>query len=802
MIINSQVAKQQKIVDDVSAVKSRQQSDAAATQENQPTQQLNKEATTNGNPKSASKEPPRRPEPKLSVVLPANQRTLVTPTIVTTSDIGGPITPTSQLFSSLVQLNGQDAVGLFTGLPSCTPTSADSLAAANSLKGINPFFWGVSTFSNGASPAENAAAQNNTAHPSSADAEKLVRASNGSATNGDRNDEEAAKQAADRCQLTKLSFDRLQAAVFSPLQFFLSPEQLRFGLQNQHPLQVSVGESPGVQNGSLADHERATNYARMPADENQHNQQQVRQDQARFATHELPNQVVAHQQNNPPATSNPLSSSVPCSAASMFTIPVSASTNGAHCAQQSAFLSHQRATQNGSQHCCTPVCNPAEQNSHLGNNNHSKQLISPSSNMSTYQLIAAQQNQLQVARNGIINQGQLVHQQTTAPHSATNQSLLNHQPPTTTTCSMPDPSIAQARLQQTNGHAGNGASLASVCPASHELGAQQPEPPVAHHNRDQCHNQLQQHQNSLLVINGNSNNGKNCNLQQIDPKFAEFNQTRQQPIAVHYDSSGQPVGIYNPHLHQLYLTQNHQSGYNIQQQQPVSYHEVALKPTHIHHNQYIPYQHSQTNGASSTIITNAISKPQNESDLQKSGQNSQMPKESMSSSNSLSCSLSQSPNRYDPSSGNNSSARSSVNPDVDVTVAAVPIGNQDPRDSVQTNAQNTSAKKSPSRSKKQTVIHSKEPDSSNEQVVVKKKSKGGRKKKQVTHEELVARKNRSKERNRVAAKRCRQKRKQFLDELCGRIDNLNELSKRLEKENTMLKNELELWKQRHKSCDV
>lgn len=108
-----------------------------------------------------------RQEAKLSVVIPPAQKSLVTPTIIT-SEFGNnefnlianctnQPTPT-QLFNSLVQLNTGQEVGLFTGLPSCTPTSADALVTPN---GINPFFWNVS---NGVSeqahpPLENAEPQ-------------------------------------------------------------------------------------------------------------------------------------------------------------------------------------------------------------------------------------------------------------------------------------------------------------------------------------------------------------------------------------------------------------------------------------------------------------------------------------------------------------------------------------------------------------------------------------------------------------------------------------------------------------------
>lgn len=90
----------------------------------------------------------------------------------------------------------------------------------------------------------------------------------------------------------------------------------------------------------------------------------------------------------------------------------------------------------------------------------------------------------------------------------------------------------------------------------------------------------------------------------------------------------------------------------------------------------------------------------------------------------------------------------------------------------------------------------------NSAETIRKKSRGGRKKKQITHEELVARKNRCKERNRVAAKRCRQKRKQFLDDLHNRIDGLNESNRKLQRDNTNLKMELELLRKHHKFCKL
>lgn len=88
------------------------------------------------------------------------------------------------------------------------------------------------------------------------------------------------------------------------------------------------------------------------------------------------------------------------------------------------------------------------------------------------------------------------------------------------------------------------------------------------------------------------------------------------------------------------------------------------------------------------------------------------------------------------------------------------------------------------------------------EAVVKKKSKGGRKKKLISQEEMIARKNRSKERNRVAAKRCRQKRKQFLDTLRDRIESLNDMNNKLQKENSILKSQLELIKRHHDACRI
>lgn len=71
------------------------------------------------------------------------------------------------------------------------------------------------------------------------------------------------------------------------------------------------------------------------------------------------------------------------------------------------------------------------------------------------------------------------------------------------------------------------------------------------------------------------------------------------------------------------------------------------------------------------------------------------------------------------------------------------------------------------------------------EVTIKKRS-GGRRRRNVTCEELQARKNRSKERNRVAAKRCRQKRKVFIDELRKKTDNLDQLNQRLQVSNVGL----------------
>ncbi|KAG9510948.1 Cyclic AMP-responsive element-binding protein 5 [Fragariocoptes setiger] len=70
----------------------------------------------------------------------------------------------------------------------------------------------------------------------------------------------------------------------------------------------------------------------------------------------------------------------------------------------------------------------------------------------------------------------------------------------------------------------------------------------------------------------------------------------------------------------------------------------------------------------------------------------------------------------------------------------------------------------------------------------------GRRKRQVSSEELAARKNRSKERNRVAAKRCRQKRKLMMDDLKRQIRDIELRYRLLENENIELKRELEVHK--------
>lgn len=758
--------------------------------------------------------PSKRAEPKLSVVLPTSQKSLVTPTIVTTSDLGAPITPTSHLFSSLVQINGQDAVGLFTGLPSCTPTSADSLAATSSLTGINPFFWGVPAFAN-----DNALNSSPTAQKECANGDAHGKGSaqvGSSEPPGQRGDQQASadKQKADRCQLSKLSFDQLQAAsaiLHSPLSFFLSPERIRFGLQNQHPLQVN-----GAQNGSLPEHAPSgqASFARSPVDP--HHQQQVR-----FAAQELTNQVVAHQQSclsgsaTTPSKSSELANPAQTTSNQQNVFINCPTQPNTYLQQQQQQNQNQRAPHNHGYN--VQINSSVEQNSHqqISNsnnnisNNHSKQLINslPHSNIATYQQFAAQQSQIQAVRNGIINQGvpgQLVYhhyappapmpinsQSSILPNQPTTLSVSNyHTPNQTHTVLLTEPRQAQAGDLADIGSAYSG----TVCAISHEASEQHPqlEPPAAHHNRDQYQNQLHSHQQNVELASAN-------------------NRTTCQPasLTVHYEN-GQPIGLYNPHLRQLYLTQHHQHNYNVQhqhqlhqqqQQQPLSYQETTLKPNHINQHQVLPYQQSPTTTTKSqcdetpSVIQRVTAKPSNDT----------LPvnKESISSSSSHSCSVSHSPDPPDQSD-KNKPAQSGENSGAHSAATTVPFANRNSLNrETPTNDQNNCSKKHLSKSKKQSEIHKKDTDNyDGPEVPVKKKSKGGRKKKQVTHEELMARKNRSKERNRVAAKRCRQKRKQFLDELCGRIDNLNELSKRLQKENTTLKNELELWKQRHKSCDV
>lgn len=216
-----------------------------------------------------------RPEGKLSVVIPTAQKTLVTPTIITTSDLA-PIGACSsghlamscgatmaasanatpiQLFNSLVQLNGQD-VSLFTGLPSCTPTSADGLAAT----GINPFFYGVTAFNQNNCTAnvpnnqhnftselqssivqeQHIVASSNDHQPVSVDSSKNEQIDNNNnmdtcsqvehqqQQNSNQQNIMTSANKEPKRQLSKLSLDHLQAAnamMLSPLLYSLSPEQ-------------------------------------------------------------------------------------------------------------------------------------------------------------------------------------------------------------------------------------------------------------------------------------------------------------------------------------------------------------------------------------------------------------------------------------------------------------------------------------------------------------------------------------------------------------------------------------------------
>lgn len=693
---------------------------------------------------------------KLSVVLPQSQKSLKTPTIITsansaTATAAAALTP-SHLFSSFVQLNGHE-VSLFTGVPGCTPTSADCLAASSNLSNINPFFCGVSSFdsTNGHTTANHNQQQQNGAQESSENSKTAAHSDDQQNSYAGQQQQAASER---RHQLSKLSLDQLQAAnamILSPLTFLLSPEQeswLRFaGFQHQH------------QHHPLAEcNQQIRSTDPLP---NCNNHKQQAQD---LTNHHLGNQQRRQQHISPLSAKDSSQIKPPATQ----TQPVT-----------SSLTESQKFS----------VANPNDQIAAYPRPN---QVAAASA---TSYLPRRQQN-------GYV-----------APESGHNQ-----QPPASL------PSLYQGDMRQ------NGTCLPPM------VYANTPGDAGAQHSRQHLHVQDQHHpqqQMAVLVMRNapQQSEARFVELQHSAPS-AHITQSHYHPLGGHHHHHQQTIGLYNPHLHQqLYIAsqqqQHHhqQDIYNLHNQPQHSSADGLTLPTN--HQTFtdlrpaLPGQQQQpapnnsptkyvNDNRTCTVLISEPSETATKIDDCDNGYaslaNQQVHGLSSSSKESISNSSSSCNSSLDVSPTRHSCPELSADSRDTIDVTTTP---SKPRDLA---VSSTDLNQSSNLQRQSTVVLNPKPkppasperpsntisSASCTQEPVKKKSKGGRKKKIISHEELITRKNRSKERNRVAAKRCRQKRKQFLDELRGRIDDLNELNAKLQKENTMLKGELETLKKHHR----
>lgn len=640
----------------------------------------------------------RQLEPKLSVVLPSNHKSLATPTIIT-SDHGQFVqatgitnhTPTpTHLLSSLIQLNGQEGMGLFTGLQSCTPTSAEGLVTTN---GINPFFWNVAPVSS----AEQIVASDQLTTDERREELSCRQAASGQMSS------QAKERRKQQQQLSKLALDHIQSTnpmLLSPL-LFLSPEQesfLRFAQQQQqHPLAGKTAHDHLVETEQQKVYNQAARQALTVGEVNstlafqqqqQQQQQEQRQQQFQLAqdlTAQNSNQTLAYHQISQQHHLNNHQSHLAGNAASL------AQNNHYYHAQ----LNNQQQQQQ-------------------------KQLISP---QQTYSHQPQQHQQTQTLFRPTTESHQVLY--------ASKQVDLNNNPNSV-------------------------------------------QPPAAHH-------QL---------------NGSTPGEQRLIELHHHHHHQQQQPLGC------SPIQDPSQIQQQLFYAQQQQ------QQHQVGYQQLGQQDTHRRYilcNQQVraplrpeapePSQYSsqQASFLNSSVSTSSCSS------LKDDVLSSSSPHIRQGQSNQ-----SLKANPIDEQTG--IAHEQVASPSSTATLKSVA---QSPADLLaddisqatiidpanQAKAKQTNGKKEPNRS-----ISNSTSATNIEGVIVKKKSKGGRKKKLISDEEMIVRKNRSKERNRVAAKRCRQKRKQFLDELRAKIDNLNDLNRKLQKENTQIRNELELLKHHHKNA--
>lgn len=710
---------------------------------------------------------------KLSVVLPQKLdpklASLATPTIVCSND-QGPVPMTSQLWGSLVQLNGGSDVGRFTGLPSCTPTSADCIVT-------NPFFWGVTS----AHPCSG----NGDMHPkhivdpnghgdiidtsgsvggggcivgngghigghesrrSLSTSSRETTISSNESTHGhyvsDQNHQNYNHSNHDHHhyrrnqELTRLSLDQIQAAaqnqvtLLSPFLSIplLSPEQEAWlRLTTQHPLATSAEQ-----------HQQMLNSYH-------HNRQQQISHQAGHTQQQHYHQNIAQQpiQYNPPSQPNH------------------------HNHHQHIAHPHNQHQYTRNAHSTAPQDLTKQQHQQQYNHYQLSRNQASNSNLSGFNAV---HNGQQFAR-----QQQLVQQTISSPQ------YLN------------------------STHTNNNHRQAMNASATHEVYNQQQVNAARDSAQVKSISMVPQASSSLAT------NAPEKSVPVLTVTTATSDEIPLPPIA-HRIQVQQPKTV--PPLPVASTITS-----NTPVAQPLSNPDASIKPADDkltitpHDGDITACQHDlaimESNSALNSSICDAGKAPQIEIHS-----NSVSNESSCSQSSTGACSVSSNSSRNSGSS--NSSCGSSP-------LEEQPSKNKSEYKRSLTKSKSNRAQPSdsinhatkPKKRKKQKVasgIENKEVSQIDTTGLItinglppqpsKKKSKGGRKKKLITHEEFVQRKNRSKERNRVAAKRCRQKRKQLLDELHDQKEELIKINVTLEEENAVLKRELATLISHHSICDI
>lgn len=728
----------------------------------------------------------RRDQTKLRVVLPANQKTLVTPTILP-GDSASCATPT-QLLSSLVHLNGH-----FTGLPSCTPSSADGLPPTSSLTSMNPFFWGVSAFDEPQKPAT------------------------GESEASQRRRQQQAPNKPDGLQF-----------IFSPLSFLLSPDDESWRRLQQQPAK-----------GAASQQQSPTSTADLPSAANCSQSDGRHQDTPTTAQDlSSPQQQVAHSQRSGGQQQAADVASAKRASTSSLDEPTSRLHNQSQMSLQMPMSGSERLAPSSQTAVNLDSHHLVVSSSHLqllGSPNQTHNIAqTPVCDLSNpMPLVGSSQQGPPIAHHNLFANGPptaaLLHQQ---PINSGQFQMLNQE--------------SGGDYQQHQHHEPHMGSIVGdprlarqtvLCPSARPSG-------VSPTIRVQAPLNYQQATTFALHYD----TGQPIGI--YDQHLRQLYLVQQQHQQHQHQQQHQHFLYQAPQMaanHQAALTAHHHlagakqvSEHQMQMQFQQSIINTASQPQQIHQDRNAatlapgkPDPRTGTLSRLSAQLSSLAAPNQLDTTRPDERQDTRTP-----STNSLS--------RAALMLTNNSAADvgASFKPTTFATAAEatserphdlkrqVPLSDGCPSDDlllkpsaahedpnnqlvVPIDGANTTKdlvtdcrpqseqikgiKKAKCNSG--LMLKDQPPDSSNEGTeIIKKKSKGGRKKKQVTHEELMARKNRCKERNRVAAKRCRQKRKQFLDELHNRIDSLNDSNRRLQRENINLKGELETLKKHHKTC--